>query len=240
MKTTANPNFGVSPCVASIVYPLGYYIVLPLFFGRIEITGQENIPKTGPVILAPTHRSRWDALILGYATGRYTSGRDLRFMVTIDEYNKPIQGWFIRQMGGFPVDTQRPDFASLNYSVELLRSGEMVVIFPEGAPGEEGEVFRDNKIHPLKRGLALIALETELKQPDCKTKILPISLKYSEPYPSWGTDVAIKIGSPINVADYQTNSLRKSSQRLTGHLEAALKDLHEKADSSDPVVVAIV
>jgi 1-acyl-sn-glycerol-3-phosphate acyltransferase len=52
----------VSPWLTSLFYPLGHYIVLPFYFGKIEITGQEHLPKDGPVILAPTHRSRWDAL----------------------------------------------------------------------------------------------------------------------------------------------------------------------------------
>jgi 1-acyl-sn-glycerol-3-phosphate acyltransferase len=76
----------------------GNYLVLPAFFSKITVTGQENIPLTGGVILAPTHRSRWDALILPYAVGRLVSGRDLRFMVSANEM-KGVQGWFIRRLG---------------------------------------------------------------------------------------------------------------------------------------------
>ena len=75
----------VSPWLTSLFYPLGHYIVLPLYFGKIEITGQEHLPKDGPAILAPTHRSRWDALMMPYSTGQMVTGRDLRFMVTADE-----------------------------------------------------------------------------------------------------------------------------------------------------------
>ena len=117
------------------------------------------------------------------------SGRDVRFMVTSSEVTG-IQGWFIRRMGGFPVDIKRPGASSLEYSVEVLKQGEMLVIFPEGG------IFRDHDVHPLKRGVARIALEVECQQPGCGMKILPVRIEYSQPFPSWGTDITVNIGSP--------------------------------------------
>lgn len=227
----------ISPWLAPLIYPLGCRVVMPFFFGRIEVAGQENIPQTGPVLLAPTHRSRWDPLILGYATGRLVSGRDLRFMVTANEYYRPIQGWFIRQMGGFPIDLEHRGVSSLRHSVELLRAGEMVVIFPEGAPN--GKIYRGETVHPIKRGIARIALDVESAQPDSKIKILPISIKYSQPIPSWGSDVAVKIGEPIDVAQYSSTSLKKSSIKLTSVLETALKELYEEPNQSEPISLKI-
>ncbi|MDJ0715286.1 MAG: 1-acyl-sn-glycerol-3-phosphate acyltransferase [Prochloraceae cyanobacterium] len=236
MKEKNTISSRVSFWLSTILYPLFCYLLLPLYFGRIEVSGRENIPKTDPLILAPTHRSYWDGFILAYAAGRLTSGRDLHFMVTIDEYSKPIQGWFIKRLGGFPVDPKRPSISSMRHSIELLLANKMQVIFPEGAPGAQGEVFRDNKIHPLKRGVASIALEAESQKPGMEVKILPISLKYSDPYPSWGTKVRVKIGSPLNVAKYSSDSLRKSSKKLTADLETALKDIYEEKESEDSVL----
>ncbi|AFY76665.1 MAG: 1-acyl-sn-glycerol-3-phosphate acyltransferase [Hydrococcus sp. C42_A2020_068] len=229
-------NSRINPCLIRLAYPLGCYVVMPLFFGRIEVIGRENVPQTGPVLVAPTHRSRWDALIVPYAIGRLASGRDLRFMVTIDEYHRPVQGWFIRQLGGFPIDTKRPGISSLHHSVELLRAGEMLVIFPEGAPG--GKIYRGEKVHPIKRGVARIALEVELAQPGSGIKILPIAIKYSQPYPSWGSNVAVTIGEPIDVVDYSSASIKKSSQALTNALESALRELYEGTSQAIPMATA--
>ncbi len=206
----------ISPWLINIAYPLGSIILLPFYFGRITINGQEHIPKTGPVIIAPTHRSRWDALMIPYAVGRMVSGRDVRFMVTSSEMTG-IQGWFIRRMGGFPVDVKRPGPSSLEHSVEVLKQEEMLVIFPEGG------IFRDREIHPLKRGVARIALEVESQQPGCGMKILPVGIEYSQPFPSWGTDVTINIGSPLEAASYDTTTLKRSSEKLTHDLESHLK-----------------
>ncbi|MEM7590632.1 MAG: 1-acyl-sn-glycerol-3-phosphate acyltransferase [Cyanobacteria bacterium P01_A01_bin.83] len=214
-------NSQVSPWLAKIIYPLGSYLVLPSFFGNIKIQGQENIPLHDPVIIAPTHRSRWDAFIVPYALGRLVSGRDLRFMVSQDEV-KGIQGWVIRRMGGFPVNTERPQLSSVRHSIELLKlNQEMLVIFPEGG------IFHDCQIHPLKRGVGLIALQAEIDQIDRGVKILPVTISYSQAYPSWGTDVEVNIGSPLVVKDFLGKSLRQSSQKLTAALQDSLQQLYE-------------
>ncbi|MDJ0583101.1 lysophospholipid acyltransferase family protein [Crocosphaera sp.] len=210
----------ISPWLINIAYPFGSKIVLPFYFGSITINGQENIPKTDPVIIAPTHRSRWDALIVPYAFGRIVSGRDVRFMVTSSEMTG-IQGWFIRRMGGFPVDIKRPGASSLEYSVEVLKQGEMLVIFPEGG------IFRDTEVHPLKRGVARIALEVESQQPGCGMKILPVRIEYSQPFPSWGTDITVNISPPLDVATYDTTTMKRSSQKLTHDLESNLKRIFQ-------------
>ncbi len=214
-------NSRVSPWLARIIYPIGCYFVLPFFFGKIQIQGQENIPLQDPVIIAPTHRSRWDAFIIPYALGRLVSGRDLRFMVSANEV-KGIQGWVIRRMGGFPVNTDRPQLNSVHYSVELLKSNqEMLVIFPEGG------IFNDYQIHPLKRGVAMIALKAKIDKSNRGVKILPVGIRYSQPYPSWGTDVKVDIGSPLTVSEYLGKSPRQSSQKLTAALQKRLQQLYE-------------
>lgn len=223
--TTSKPdelNSRISPWLAKILYPLGCYLVLPLVFGKIKITGQENIPSNDPVIIAPTHRSRWDAFIVPYALGRFASGRDLRFMVSENEV-KGLQGWVIRRMGGFPVNTERPQLNSVRHSIQLLKQyQEMLVIFPEGG------IYHARQIQSLKRGVALIALQAEEKDnSNRRVKILPVGICYSKPYLSWRTEVKVDIGLPLTVSDYFSGSLRQSSQKLTIALEESLRNLYE-------------
>ena len=124
-KEQINPiNSRVSSWLTRLVYPLGCYVVMPLFFGKIEVTGQENIPKTDPVIVAPTHRSRWDALIIPYAVGKLVSGRDLRFMVSANEV-KGLQGWFIKRLGGFIAFLNSPH----SLSPSVINSGVLGLTF---------------------------------------------------------------------------------------------------------------
>jgi 1-acyl-sn-glycerol-3-phosphate acyltransferase len=220
----------ISPWLIRLVYPLGAWVIVPTFFGRMTIIGQENIPTEGPVIVAPTHRSRWDALVVPYAVGRMVSGRDLRFMVTSTEMTG-LQGCLIRRLGGFPIDVEHPAMSSLQHSVAVLKQGEMLVIFPEGG------IFRDKIVHPLKRGVARIALEVESQQPGCGIKILPVSIQYSQSYPSWGTDVTVNIAPPIDVSSYHSQKMKTSSEKLTHDLESILKGLHERQHLSQEFVL---
>ena len=214
-------NYNVSPWLSTIAYILGRNFLLPLFFRQVRITGKENLPSTGPIILAPTHRARWDSLLLPFAAGRYVTGRDLRFMVTMNEC-QGLQGWFVRKMGGFPVDTRRPSIASLRYSIELLVEGEILVIYPEG------DIFRDGLIHPLKPGISRLALTAESGNPGLGIKIVPIAINYSQPYPSWGDDASINIGKPIQVRDFIGDCIKKDAKRLTSQLLSRLQQLDER------------
>ncbi|OCQ93345.1 acyltransferase [Oscillatoriales cyanobacterium USR001] len=208
----------VSPWLAQLVYPLGCYIVLPFYFRSIEVIGNENIPREGPVILAPTHRSRWDSQLLPYSTGRYATGRDLRFMVSVNEV-KGLQGWFIRRLGGFPVDPKHPAISTLRHGVEILCDKQMLVIFPEGA------IYQDNQVHPLKVGLARLAIQAESNHPDLGVKIVPMSIRYHPCIPCWRSTVKITIGTPLSAGNYLTGSGKKDAQTLTDDLEIALNKI---------------
>lgn len=220
--TPPTPSSHVSPWLAPLLYLFGRRLIVPAFFGRITVAGQEHLPTTGPVVLAPTHRSRWDAFMVPYVAGRDVTGRDLRFMVSADE-TLGLQGWFVRRFGGFAVDTRRPTIASLRHGVELLRAGEVLVIFPEG------NIFRERRIQPLKPGLARLALQAEADQPNLGVQIVPLVIDYSQPIPSWGCEVSIRVGPPLPVSTYRhQGSHKQAAQLLTAELESALKELQSK------------
>ena len=166
--------------------------------------------------------SRWDAVLVPFATGRLVSGRDLWFMVMSSQM-QGFQGWLIRHIGGFSVDLKRPKADSISTSVELLSQGEMLTIFPEGG------IFRSCPVKSLKQGVARIALNHAEHHPQSGIKILPITLQYSDPYPTWGTDVLINIGIPIEIRNYQTNSRKLAAKRLTDDLFEALSHLQDKS-----------
>ena len=212
-----------SPWLTPLVYALGCWLVLPSYF-RIHISGQENLPRQGSVILAPTHRSRWDALLVPYAAGRLVTGRDIHFMVTADEM-KGLQGWLIRRLGGFAVNLRQPGIASLRHGVEVMHNQQMMVIFPEGG------IFQDKCLHPLKPGLARLALQAESSQPNLGIRIVPINLDYSQPLPRWGCRVNISIGKPIEVSQYANGNVKQNAQQLTNDLSVALRSLIDEEQS---------
>ncbi|MEM7065362.1 MAG: lysophospholipid acyltransferase family protein [Cyanobacteria bacterium P01_B01_bin.77] len=208
----------LSPWLAPLVYTFGEDVLLPNFFKTIRITGQENIPTSGPVVFAPTHRSRWDALLIGLV-GHQTTGRYLRFMVTADEC-VGLQGWAIKRLGGFPVDVRRPAIATLRHGLHLLQNQQTLVIFPEG------NIFREKQIQQLKPGLARLTLQAEQSTPNLGVKVLPIYLDYDSPCPSLGSSVEVRIGKPLSVENYlSSGSAKQQATQLTIDLKQALESL---------------
>src|SRR5262245_6315620 len=74
-----------------------HWLIMRLYF-HCEVEGAEHIPKGGPVIISPTHRSRWDTLALYRATYRR-----MRFLTAREEF-VGLQNWFMVRMGAFPVN----------------------------------------------------------------------------------------------------------------------------------------
>lgn len=213
-----------SPWLLSLVYPLGRYLVVPFYFGSIEVQGQEYLPQSGPVIFAPTHRSRWDAVMVPYAVGWHITGRHLRYMVSADEVTG-LQGWFIRRLGGFPINTKRPAIASLRHGVDLLEAGETLVIFPEG------NIFREDRVQSLKPGLARLAIQAEMQKKNLGVQIIPISVHYSHSLVPWRCRVKVCISPTIQVAEYCTGCSKRDAQQLNATLQSSLEQLAAHCES---------
>lgn len=209
-----------------LAYFLGKLGILPLYFSQITVFGQENLPTKGAVILAPTHRSRWDALLVPYAAGYEATGRHLRFMVAADEV-VGLQGWFIHRMGGFAVDTQRPAIASLRHGVELLEAGEPVVIFPEG------NIYREKLPQPIKPGLARLALQAKSLRTELDIQIVPIAIDYSHSMVPWRCRAIIQIGKPLSVIVCPETSVKHSAKLLTAKLQTAMTELAKQAEQKN-------
>ncbi len=210
-----------------ILYPLARFLVLPAYFGKIEIEGREFIPNEGPAIVAPTHRSRWDGILVPFTVGRFAGDRGPYFMISANE-TKGLQGWFMRRMGGFPVDPENPGLSSIRTSVELLENDKMLTVFPEG------NIFRTPEVQPLKPGVARIALQAQghRKADAPSVKILPVSMQYSQTYPRRGCQVRIRIGEPIDTAAYDVRTPKTAAKQLAQDLKAALDTLSGTATAA--------
>ena len=166
-------------------------VALNNFFRRKMVIGTENLPLNGPVVLAPTHRSRWDALMLTMAAGRRVTKRDCRYMVTRSEMTG-LQGWFLNRLGCFPIDQGKPSLTSLRFAVDLLISRQQLVVFPEGRINRTGEPVK------LKKGLIRLAQLASNK--GLEIKIVPVGLAYSEVIPKFRGSASICFSKPIIIS----------------------------------------
>ena len=168
-------------------------VVLRFFFRKKKILKNGfSIPINSSIILAPTHRSRWDGLVLTMAMGRRVTNKDCRFMVTKSEM-KGIQGCFLKRLGCFSVNQLSPSLSTLRYAIELIEKGEQLVVFPEGNINKLGKKL------VLKEGLFRLA-KLATKKTDSIT-IIPIGIAYSNLSPKFRGQFCLSFGEPISMND---------------------------------------
>ncbi|MFM7085769.1 MAG: lysophospholipid acyltransferase family protein [Cyanobium sp.] len=187
-------------------------LALPIWFRSIEVIGRQYLPPSGPVLLAPTHRARWDALLLPHAAGRRVSGRDCRFMVTKGEM-QGLQGWFLHRLGCFPVDQGRPTLASLRYAIDLLAAGQQLVVFPEG------RINRDDSPIRLHQGLARLAL-LALGQGVAVT-VVPVGIAYGHAVPRPGGRAVLCFADPLQPQGHGREAALAFNQQLSEAMQSA-------------------
>ena len=188
-------------------------IVIKAFFSEIKIKNKSfSIPKNSSIILAPTHRSRWDGLVLTKAIGRRVTGKDCRFMVTKSEM-KGIQGWFLKRLGCFSIDQSSPSLSALRYTVSLIIKKNQLVVFPEGKINKYGKKLI------LKEGLYRLALLAAKKT--TSIFIIPIGIAYNQVSPKIRGKVCLCFGEPLLVEEKTNLSIKTFNEILNKKMQNA-------------------
>ncbi|MBO0747483.1 MAG: 1-acyl-sn-glycerol-3-phosphate acyltransferase [Acidimicrobiaceae bacterium] len=189
---------------------------------RVDIVGQENVPKTGAFVLAPVHRSNIDTLLAGCVTRRR-----MRFMAKDGVWKYKLIGKVLGSLGGFPVHRGMPDREALRTCEAALRAGEPVVLFPEGRR-RFGPVVQE-----LFDGAVFVAGRAGVP-------IVPVGIGGSEWAMRKGNrmiypvKVAMTIGEPIEVPSSSEGrvtrpQVRKSTEALQAELQRLFDDAMVRA-----------
>lgn len=150
---------------------------------RINMSGVDNIPKKGGVLLAVNHLSYVDYLMAGYPG--VERGRLTRFMAKREVFDHPVGGPVMRSFHHLSVD-RAAGADSMNQAVEKLKEGECVGIFPEAT------ISRSFLIKDLKTGAVRIAA-------DAGVPLIPVVL--------WGTQRIMTKGKPRDFGRHKTISI---------------------------------
>ena len=162
-----------------------YDIVKPIatFLHPIRVEGLENVPKEGPVLLCPNHSSNWDPILLICALGREAN---LQIMGKNQLFKIPILRTFLRKMGVFPVDRGHSDIGAVKRSIQALKDGFMLMVFPEGT-----RVRKKNRGARPKGGVAMMAiyhpaalLRDDSKRPETFADLKELQRKIRETCPN--------------------------------------------------------
>jgi len=134
--------------------------LLSRVFWRLRYQGIENIPQAGGLIVAANHQTYLDPFWLGVPIKR-----PIRFLAWSVAFSWPVIGTVMRMLGAWPLHVEGSDPAAIRRSLQWLRNGGVVVIFPEGGRGHpDGSLIR------FKAGAARMALEA-------RVPILPVTIR---------------------------------------------------------------
>ena len=183
---------------------------------RIEVRGAEHVPTTGPAVLASTHGSFLDFLVVGLPAVR--RGRLVRFMAKEAVFRAPVGGPLMRAMRHIPVD-RRSGTTAARAAFRVLRRGEVVGIYPEATIGH---AFAVKDRADLKEGAAYLALATGAPLVPVAHwglhRVWTVGRRPSLRRHRW---VGVVVGPPIHPVPGETPA------ELTDRLHAALVDLVE-------------
>lgn len=191
-------------------------VITPVFRwqSRLQVTGAENVPSTGPAIIAANHRSMLDVPLLVLACPR-----PLVFMGKRELFGDPVRRWAFHTMGGFPVRREIADIRAIDVALAVLERGEVLGMYPEGTRS------RTTKMLPFLKGAAWLALRTA-------APIVPCGIVGTERDPARGAlpplrkTVRIAFGPPIPVErEDDPATRRKKADEVTEQLLQAVTAL---------------
>jgi 1-acyl-sn-glycerol-3-phosphate acyltransferase len=158
-------------------------LIIPLF-ARIEVTGLNNIPESGPIVLASNHLTNFDPFAL-----QKVIRRPLFFMAKSELHINPIMDTLLRNLGTFPVHRGKRDQWAIDHAKKVLQHDQILAIFPEGTRS------KIRGLKPGKTGAARLAI-----QQDCQ--IIPVAIngspKIFKSFPR-RAEIHLLIGNPIEI-----------------------------------------
>ncbi len=167
-----------------------------------------NVPRTGPVLLVANHASFYDPPAVG--SGIRHRHADYLARASLFKF-KPF-GWLITMLNSTPIKQGAGDTGAMKATIEKMKQGRLMLVFPEGSRSDDGEVQQ------FQRGIAVL-----LKRAHCQ--IVPVGI--SGAYEAWPRrqklpvpfrdKIVVCFGEPIS-----------SDELMEAGTEAALSTLRDR------------
>ncbi len=191
---------------------------------KLRIEGREHEPARGPFIVAANHASIIDPPLVGIALRHQAA-----YMAKHELFDAPVLGPLLRSIGVFPVRRGEPDRRAIRKSLDVVQSGGILVMFPEGTRSPDG------RLQKPEPGAAMIALRTG-------AAVLPAAVVNSHRILPKGArrpkfqQVIVRLGPPLTVPrvvgrlDHET--LEEWGTRIIEAIEKLLPSDQQRAGRS--------
>jgi 1-acyl-sn-glycerol-3-phosphate acyltransferase len=178
---------------------------------RLRARGVEHLPEGG-FVLAANHTSNFDPWPLGIPL---LPRRQLRFMAKSELFN-PLLAPMLRAGGAFKVRRGEGDIEAVRTAVELVKEGEIVVMFPEGTRRQKG--LRKKHVARAHTGAARIAL-------GAGAPLVPAAIKGTDRLSRLGP-LRVVFGEPLDLSDLEGLDQKRASEEATDRLMARIEELY--------------
>lgn len=202
-------TIGIFLIIPEFVMRFCVWVIVKIMY-RLKVEGIENIPSTGPMVIACNHVSFMDVLILSAVCKR-----PIRFLMDYRLYNAPGLKWFSKLGKAIPIATSKEDPTvkekAFIKAAKVLEKGEVLGIFPEGSITKNGELGQ------FKNGVSLIIQS-------CPAIVVPMALEgmwgsfFSRKYGNamsalprrFWSKITLHIGKPIPAEEFRVDKLQET------------------------------
>jgi 1-acyl-sn-glycerol-3-phosphate acyltransferase len=200
-------DFYEPPVITPGWWAAGHVVLVPPFkWGvRLEVRGERNIPPQGPVLVVCNHISQIDPMVLGIAA----RPRRSHYMAKAELFRIPLVARMIHRLGAFPVERGGADRRALRTAREVLRRGDVLLMFPEGTR------YTDGRLRPGLPGAGSLGLEPGVT-------VVPAAI--------WGSHrllrrVRVVFGAPLDLSDVAQGPRSVRSRTAADRMMAAIAAL---------------
>lgn len=203
-----DPLYGICHYAITVFYDICF---------RGEIGGLENVPHSGPFLVASNHASHLDPPFVGCHIPR-----QMAFFARKTLWSGKFATWWLDGVGAIPVDRDGgSDVSAIKNVLRTIQSGKALTLFPEGTRSPDGT------LQPAKSGVGMIA---------CRTRVPVVPARIFNSHIAFGkgggfrtgTRVSIVYGKPLQPADYDDPKAGKERYQLASEkIMAAIAALHE-------------
>lgn len=182
-QTRMTPLYGICHFAVRTVYDM---------FFRGEVRGAENLPETGPFLIAANHASHLDPPLIGCHVPRQMS-----FFARKTLWAGGVASWWLDGVGTIPVDRDGgQDVGALKRVLQALAKGRVLIVFPEGTRTPDG------KLQEPKPGVGFIVCKSQV--PVVPARIFGTFEAFGKgaKYPKLGTPASVVFGQPLQPSQY--------------------------------------
>jgi len=190
--------------------------MLCVLWFRIRVEGRHHVPSQGGGMLLSTHQSGLDPILVGLACNR-----NLNFLARSTLFKNPAFSFFLKIVDSIEIDRERGGLSGLREMLSRLRSGKVVLLFPEGTRTQDGS------IGIVKPGFFPIAKRSDVPLIPVAIvgafECMPKGSKWIFPKP-----IAVVFGKPIPPEDYRN----WTEEQAVRAIAASLGDLYQRGKNS--------